>query len=96
MADEENRWKWNEFVEIGNTIHNPQKMRGQVRILEAKRALVFAKQLIENEFIPNLPIKDQQLYKTLLPKIAEYLDGNAEVIQAAVREHFLAQHCKSI
>jgi hypothetical protein len=95
MADEENRWKWNKFVEIGNTIHNPQKMRGQVRILEAKRALVFAKHLIENEFIPNLPIKDQQLYDILLPKIAEYLDGNAEVIQAAVREHFLAQHCKS-
>jgi hypothetical protein len=95
MADEENRWKWNKFVEIGNNIHNPQKMRGQVRILEAKRALVFAKQLIENEFIPNLPIKDQQLYDILLPKIAEYLDGNAEVIQAAVREHFLAQHCKS-
>jgi hypothetical protein len=85
MSDEEIRWKWNEFVEIGNTIH---KMRGQVRILEAKRALVFAKQLIENEFIPNLPIKDQQLYKILLPTIAEYLDGNAEVIQAAVTFSF--------
>jgi hypothetical protein len=70
-------------------------MRGQVRILEAKRALRIANQLIENDFILNLPIKDQELFKTLLPKIAEYLDGNAEIIQAAVREHFLAQHCKA-
>ena len=92
MSDEESRWKWNEFVEIGNNIH---KMRGQVRILEAIRALGFAKQLLKNEFILNLPIKDQQLYKTLLPKIAEYLDGNAEVIQAAVKDHFLFQHGKA-
>jgi hypothetical protein len=92
MSDEENRWKWNKFVEIGNNIH---KLRGQVRILEAKRALVFAMQLIVNEFIPYLPIKDQQLYETLLHVIAEYLDGNAEVIQAAVKDHFLFQHGKA-
>jgi hypothetical protein len=92
MSEDENRWKWNKFVEIGNSI---DKLRGQVRILEAKRALVFAKQLIENEFIPNLPIKDQQLYEILLPKIACYLDGNTEVIQAAVKEYFLIRHCKA-
>jgi len=92
MSEEENRWKWNKFVEIGNKIH---KMRGQVRILEATRALEYAEQLLKNKFIINLPIKDQQLYETLLSKIAEYLDGNAEIIQAAVREHFLAQHCKA-
>jgi hypothetical protein len=92
MSADENELKWNKFLEIGNNIH---KMRGQVRILEAKRALVFAKQLIENEFIPNLPIKDQQLYETLLPKIACYLDGNTEVIQDAVREYFLIRHCKA-
>jgi hypothetical protein len=92
MADEKNRWNWNEFVEIGNNIH---KMRGRVRILEAKRALRIANHLVENDFILHLPIKDQQLYDILLPKIADYLDGNTEVIQAAVREHFLAQHCKS-
>ncbi|KAI8891754.1 hypothetical protein BC833DRAFT_613364 [Globomyces pollinis-pini] len=86
MSDEENPWKWNEFVEIGNNIHNPQKMKGQVRILEAIRALEYAEQLLKNKFIPNLPIKDQQLYKNLLPKIAEYLD---------VREYFLIQHCKA-
>jgi hypothetical protein len=86
------QWKWNEFVEIGNTIH---KMRGQFRILEANRALVFAKQLIKNEFIPNLSIKDQELYKTLLPKIAEYLDGNTQIIQDAVDKYFFAQHCKA-
>ncbi|KAL5039562.1 hypothetical protein RTP6_006709 [Batrachochytrium dendrobatidis] len=50
MSDEDNRWKWNGFVEIGNNIH---KMR------------------------------------------AEYLDGNAEVIQDAVKEYFLIQHCKA-
>ena len=77
MSDEENSWKWSKFVEIGNNIH---KMRGQVRILEAKRALRIANQLIENDFVLNLPIKDQQLYKTLLPIIACYLDGNSEVI----------------
>ncbi|KAJ1507951.1 hypothetical protein HMI54_003672 [Coelomomyces lativittatus] len=70
-------------------------MRGQVRMLEAKRALRIANQLIENDFIINLPIKDQQLYETLLPKIAEYLDGHTELIQAAVKEYFLIQHCKA-
>ena len=92
MSDDENQWKWNKFVEIGNTIH---KMRGQVRIAEAHRALTFAVQLSKNEFIPNLPIKDQQLYETLLPKIAFYLDGNIEVIQATVKEYFLIRHCKA-
>ena len=92
MTDEENRWKWDKFVEIGNKIH---KIRGLYRVLEAKRALVFAKQLIENEFIPNLPITDQQLYETLLPKIAEYLDGNTEVIQTAVKEYFYGRHCRA-
>ncbi|EGF79217.1 hypothetical protein BATDEDRAFT_89890 [Batrachochytrium dendrobatidis JAM81] len=72
---EDNCWKWNEFVEIGNTIH---RMRRQVRILQAKYALGIANQLIDNGFIIDLPIKDQQLYETLLLKIAEYLDGNAE------------------
>ncbi len=48
MSEEENRWKWNEFVEIGNTIH---KMRGQVRILQATSALKMAKQLIESEYL---------------------------------------------
>ena len=93
MADEENRWKWNEFVEIGNTIH--KKIGKAYKTHLVKYALSLSDLLLDNGFIPKLPIKDQQLYKTLLPKIAEYLDGNAEVIQAAVREHFLAQHCKS-
>jgi hypothetical protein len=92
MFEEENRWKWNEFVEIGNNIH---KMRGQVRILEVKRAFVYAKQLIDNEFLVNLPIKDQQLYGKLLRKIADYSDENTEVIQAAVKDHFLFQHVKA-
>ena len=92
MSDDENQWKWNKFVEIGNTVH---KMRGQVRILEAIRALGFAEQLLKNKFILDLPIKDQQLYETLLPKIACYLDGNAEVIQDAVEKYFLIRHCKA-
>ena len=91
MSDEENRWKWNEFVEIGNNIH---KMRGQVRILQAKDGLNLADQLLESRFI-YFSKERYEIYKTLLPKIAEYLDGNAEIIQAAVREHFLAQHCKA-
>jgi hypothetical protein len=95
MSDEENRWKWNEFLEIGNSVHNPQIMRGQVRILEAKRALRIANQLIENDFIINLSIKDQQLYKILLPKIACYLDGSIEVIQVAVEKYFYTRHCKA-
>jgi hypothetical protein len=53
-----------------------------------------AKQLIESEFLFGSQER-YELYKTLLPKIAEYLDGNTEIIQAAVREHFLAQHCKA-
>jgi hypothetical protein len=39
-------------------------------------------------------IKDQRLYKALPLKIAMYLDGNAEVIQSAVQEYFLIEHCK--
>jgi hypothetical protein len=84
MSDEENRWKWNKFVEIGNTIH---KMRGQVRIQLAKNALGFGEELTENGFVRGSKER-YELYETLLPKIAEYLDGNAEIIQAAVREHF--------
>jgi hypothetical protein len=91
-AEEANLWKWNDFVEIGNKI---KTMNKQVRILEAKKALGFAKQLIENEFILNLPVKDQKTYKDLLPKIAEYLDENAEEIQTAVKEYFLCQHFKA-
>jgi hypothetical protein len=91
MADEENRWKWNKFVEIGNNVH---KMRGQVRIDRAKDALKLAELLRDSGFL--YQNKERfELYETLHSKIAEYLDGNAEVIQAAVREHFLAQHCKS-
>ena len=50
MSDNENRWKWNKFVEIGNTIH---KMRGQVRIQKAVYALQLSAQLLENHFIIN-------------------------------------------
>jgi hypothetical protein len=91
MADEENRWKWKEFVEIGNNIH---KMRGQVRIQLAKAALKFSNSLIENEYITDSKER-YELYEILVPKIEAYLDENAEVIQAAVREHFLSQQIKS-
>lgn len=89
MSDEETRWKWNEFVDIGSNIH---KMRGVLRIQKAKFALMISNGLIESNFLYNLNIKDQILYKNLLSKIAEYLDGNAEVIQAAVSDYFLFQH----
>lgn len=41
---------------------------GQVRILEAERALILAKELLEARVITCLPIKDHQLYlkKSLL------------------------------
>jgi hypothetical protein len=48
MSEDENQWKWNEFVEIGNRIH---KMRGHVRILEAKNALGFCNDLSESGFL---------------------------------------------
>ena len=92
-SDEENRWKWDKFVEIGNTIHKIVGKEYKTRL--AKYALLLSDQLIDNRFILNLPIKDQQIYETLLPKIAEYLDGNTTVIQAAVREYFLFQHGKA-
>jgi hypothetical protein len=92
MSDEENQWKWDKFVDIGNTIH---KMKGQVRFQQAKYALQLSNQLIDKEFIVNMPIKDQQLYEILLPKIAAYLDGNAEVVQTAVKDYFLFQHGKA-
>ncbi|EGF82330.1 hypothetical protein BATDEDRAFT_86582 [Batrachochytrium dendrobatidis JAM81] len=92
MSDEDNRWKWNEFVEIGSTIH---KMRGRVRILQAKYALNIAEKLVESKFINKATIANRQLYETLLLKIAEYLDGNAEVIQTAVKNYFFFQHGKA-
>ena len=78
-------------MEIGNAIH---KMRGKVRILQAKNGLNLADQLLESKFI-YFSKERYELYETLLPKIAEYLDRNAEVIQAAVKDHFLFQHGKA-
>ena len=75
MSDEETRWKWNKFMEIGNAIH---KMRGQVRIQQAKAAVKFSNSLIEKEYITDSKER-YEIYETLLPKIAEYLDGNTEV-----------------
>ena len=91
MPDDEKQWKWNKFVEIGNTIH---KMRGQVRIQQAKAALKFSNSLIENEYITDSKERFD-LYETLLPKIACFLDGNAEVIQHDVEKYFFARHCKA-
>lgn len=93
MSDDDiNRGKWNKYVDIGNRIH---KMRGIHRVLEAKRALGLATQLIDNKFIFDLPIKDQDLYETVLYKIAEYVDGNIQVMKSAAREYFLIRHCKA-
>ena len=94
MSDEENRWKWNKFVEIGNTIH---KMRGrELKTRKAKAALLLSDALMNerNTFIIDSQER-YELYETLIVKIAEYLDGNAEVIQAAVREYFLFQQGKA-
>jgi hypothetical protein len=91
MSDEENRWKWNEFVEIGNNIH---KMRGVVRVDRANDALGFADDLRQCGYLRQNRQR-YELYVTLHTKIADYLDGNTENIQTAVREYFLVQHCKA-
>jgi hypothetical protein len=91
MSDEENRWKWDKFVEIGNNIH---KMRGVVRVDRAKDGLKFAEILRDSGYLYQSKER-YELYKTLHTKIAEYLDGNTQVIQTAVREYFLIQHCKA-
>ena len=91
MSDEENQWKWNKFVEIGNTIH---KMRGVIRTEKAQDALWFIRDLRKNGFLRSSKERFD-LYETLLPKIACYLDGNAEVIQDAVEKYFFARHCKA-
>lgn len=91
-SDEDNEWRWNAFVEIGNSIH---KTKVIIRDLQAKLGLMFAKKLIEDEFIVKLPIKDQELYQILLFKLAEYLDGNTEVIQTAAKDYFLFKHGKA-
>jgi hypothetical protein len=36
-----------------------------------------------------------QLYKSLLPKIAEYLDDYVAIIQTAVEKYFYGLHCKA-
>ncbi|KAJ2984496.1 hypothetical protein HDV02_001074, partial [Globomyces sp. JEL0801] len=55
-------------------------MRGQVRSGRAKDA-----ELLRDSGFLYQSKERYELYKTLSPKIVEYLDGNAEVIQAAVR-----------
>jgi hypothetical protein len=65
MADDENSWKWDEFVEIGNTIH---KMRGQHRRDRAQDALTLAAALRNANFL--IRSKERyELYKTLHSKI---------------------------
>jgi len=91
MSDDENLWKWNKFVEIGNKIH---KMRGVERTEVAQDALLFAKVLRRTEFLVSSKER-YELYECLLPKIAEYLDGNAELIQSTVEKYFLLEHCKA-
>jgi len=68
-------------------------MVGVVRTLEAKRALNYAEELIDNDFIINLPIKTQKLYGPLLHKIASYLDGNTNVIKDDT--FFSVRKCRS-
>ena len=70
-------------------------MGRQVRILEAKYAFKLAQELLDNDFILNLSSEDREIYKSLIHKIAAYVDGNTEVIHSAVREYFLVQHCKA-
>ncbi|EGF82909.1 hypothetical protein BATDEDRAFT_23199 [Batrachochytrium dendrobatidis JAM81] len=61
-----NSWKWNAFVEIGNTIH---KMTAVLRTYKSKYAIMTVNGLIENNFISNLLINNQQLCKILLANI---------------------------
>lgn len=91
MSEEENQWKWDKFVEIGNTIH---KLRGQVRIDRAKDALGLADDLRESGYLRQTR-KRYELYEILHSNIAEYLDGNVQVIQDAVKDYFLFQHGKA-
>ncbi|EGF77042.1 hypothetical protein BATDEDRAFT_28169 [Batrachochytrium dendrobatidis JAM81] len=59
-----NSWKWNAFVEIGNTIH---KMTAVLRTYKSKYDIMIVNGLIENNFISNLPINNQQLQDSFLP-----------------------------
>ena len=68
----------------------------ELKTRKAKAALLLSDALMNerNTFITGSKER-YELYKILLPKIAEYLDGNTEVIQAAVRDYFLFQHGKT-
>ena len=50
--------------------------------------------LIESNYITNSKER-YELFNTVLPLIAEYVDGNTEIIQSAVERYFLIQHCKA-
>lgn len=65
MSQDESRQKWNIFVDIGTTIHDPNVMNGKVRILQAKLALKFADSLIENDYITD-SVDRIELFRTLL------------------------------
>ncbi|KAJ2987935.1 hypothetical protein HDV02_005878, partial [Globomyces sp. JEL0801] len=80
------------FVEIGNTIHKIQER--QVCIGRAKDGLKFAELLRHSGFLYQCKER-YEIYETLIVKIAEYLDGNAKVIQANVKDYFLFQHGKA-
>ena len=91
MSDDQDLWKWDKFVEIGDKIH---MMKGVNRTEAAQNALLFAKVLRRTEFVFGSKERFER-YETLLFKLTEYLDGNAEAIQTAVREYFLVHHVKS-
>ncbi len=89
--DDDNVWKWNEFLEIGNTIHKMSRALAQEN---AQVAYNFSNDLVRSKYVTNSRER-YMLYKTLLPKISAYLDGKQEMIMSATREYFIAQHSKA-
>ena len=63
MTDND-EWKWQEFVKIGNTIH---QKRCRVRVLEAENGLGFATDLVTNGYVRANKGRFE-LYKYLLRK----------------------------
>ena len=79
-------------MNIGSSIH---KVTGKAyKTFLVKEALAHSDVLSRSGYIAE-SAERRETFEQLLPKIAAYLDGNAEIIQSSVRDYFRDRHVDS-
>lgn len=88
MSGPENEWKWAALVEIGNTIQiSPEA----IREIMVNEGLLLIQELQLSRFIVESKERFDQ-YMQIQAKLIEYIIGNPEVMQDAVRTYFYGIH----